>query len=322
MCVRTIGVHDPNIASRKKLIWEPLGETAASQPSSINFCGLPPRIESLQIKRACSFISDHSTKTRSVLSGNQLSGLGSLNSLGNANRRTSAVSIWRMYISPGVSYASYLPSGEITAQTIGASDELVVIRFSIAGCGERILTRVTITPARATTARAISRKYHRRYFLDGVERPPTCVSGCSGGAGTLAGGVAAFTFSQLRITSGFVHRREETVTSLSRRFTKVGMVGVIAERLANLPNSRVKPYIEVNEVSAGHSFCCNSSRVTTVPAFARSSTSTRKGCSCNLMRRPFLRSSPSRSESSNGPKRKTTLARDAVEPIASSSEET
>src|SRR5262252_5096104 len=45
-------------------------------------------------------------------------------------------------------------------------------------------------------------------------------------------------------------------------------------------------------------------RETTFPAFATSSTSTRNGCSCSLIRTPLLRSSPSCSESSNRLKRK------------------
>src|SRR5499427_8328728 len=50
-----------------------------------------------------------------------------------------------------------------------------------------------------------------------------------------------------RIAGGFSHRHEEPVTSLSSRLDVTGMVGVIAQRLANLPNSAIKSYIEVNE---------------------------------------------------------------------------
>lgn len=138
----------------------------------------PPRTESLQIKRACSLWLDHLTKRRSVLSGNQLSGLGSLNSLGNGRRRTSLVSSWRMYISPGVAYATYLPSGDITAQMIGASGELAVIRLSTAGFDGRNLTRITIPPATATTARGINKTYQRRYWQSPSWRPACSRSCC------------------------------------------------------------------------------------------------------------------------------------------------
>src|SRR5215469_9482650 len=65
-----------------------------------------------------------------------------------------------------------------------------------------------------------------------------------------------------------------------------------------------RPTSKSTNVSAGHSFCFSSCRETTFPAFATSSTSTRNGCSCSLIRTPLLRSSPSCSESSNRPKRK------------------
>src|SRR5215469_8275218 len=69
--------------------------------------------------------------------------------------------------------------------------------------------------------------------------------------------------------------------------------------------AELSPTSKSTKVSEGHNFWCKSSRDTSLPALAINSTSTRKGCSCSLIRTPLLRSSPSRSESSKGPKRKT-----------------
>src|SRR5215471_5266057 len=66
---------------------------------------------------------------------------------------------------------------------MGASGELAVTRFSTIGCGERLLKRITITPATATRASAISRRRQGTYL--GVELSLTCGSGCIGSAGTL-----------------------------------------------------------------------------------------------------------------------------------------
>src|SRR6516225_11609404 len=59
----------------------------------------------------------------------------------------------------------------------------------------------------------------------------------------------------------------------------------------NLRIAVFSPTSKSTNVSAGQSFCCNSSRETTFPAFAASSTNTRNGCSCSLIRTLFLRSS-------------------------------
>jgi hypothetical protein len=71
----------------------------------------------------------------------------------------------------------------------------------------------------------------------------------------------------------------------------------------NLRIAVFTPTSKSTKVSAGQSFCCSSSRVTKRPAFDTSSSKTLKGCSWSLMRTPFLRNSPSRSESSNDPNR-------------------
>src|SRR5215469_1111986 len=66
--------------------------------------------------------------------------------------------------------------------------------------------------------------------------------------GSAGGWRCGWTFAvHYRIAGGFSHRHEEPVTSLSSRLDVTRMVGVIAQRLANLANSAVQSYIEVNE---------------------------------------------------------------------------
>jgi hypothetical protein len=66
------------------------------------------------------------------------------------------------------------------------------------------------------------------------------------------------------------------------------------------------------KVSAGQSFCRNSSRVTTSPARSRSTTNTWKGWSCSRSRTPDLRSSPLAVSASNTPNRNSRLASSAI----------
>jgi|HubBroStandDraft_6_1064221.scaffolds.fasta_scaffold00939_4 hypothetical protein len=67
------------------------------------------------------------------------------------------------------------------------------------------------------------------------------------------------------------------------------------------------------KVSAGQSFCRNSSRVTISPARARSKTNTWKGWSWSRRRKPDLRSSPLAASTSNTPNRNSRLASSAIE---------
>src|SRR5215471_6091711 len=65
-----------------------------------------------------------------------------------------------------------------------------------------------------------------------------------------------------------------------------------------------RPVSKSTKVSSDHNFCWSSSRETTLPGLQTNSRKTRNGCSWSLRRMPFLRSSPSLSDNSKGPKRK------------------
>jgi len=75
----------------------------------------------------------------------------------------------------------------------------------------------------------------------------------------------------------------------------------------NAPRSRatalLSPWSKSTKVSVGQSFCRSSSRDTASPCLSSNSANTWKGCSCSLILRSSLRSSPARRSTANLAKR-------------------
>src|SRR5215472_10943440 len=149
----------------RNAICDPSGDTTPSCASSSSICGPPPRIDTLQIFAFFCGLQAL-VSSRCVLSGYQLVGTPS-KPIDSTNGLVSPPSMSRIYTPVSSEYATYLPSGGITAPVTGTSGGLAVMRCATgcrpaAGRSHQASPTPSASRARPATARCQSRILFRQ----------------------------------------------------------------------------------------------------------------------------------------------------------------